>query len=87
MATPELITAAAIKIDNNIYSLPAPARHDDVRMMLKNKGIKSVTGLQGFITNTGRFVDREEAARLALASGQIKALKFQKNELFSEDLW
>lgn len=39
----------------------------------------------GFVTTTGRFVDRREGAEIALASGQIKELHFQKAELFSED--
>lgn len=43
--------------------------------------------IQGFITSTGRFVDREEAAKIALESGQINELKYSKNKLFSEDLY
>lgn len=42
--------------------------------------------IQGFITSSGRFVDREEAAQIALHSGQIKELKFG-SELYSEDLY
>lgn len=39
---------------------------------------------QGFLTSTGRYVDRHEGAKIALASGQIdKATP----HLFSEDLW
>lgn len=44
-------------------------------------------GEQGFVTSTGRFVDRKEAAKIALAAGQIKELKYQKETLFSEELW
>jgi hypothetical protein len=39
---------------------------------------------QGFITNTDRFVSREEAAEIAFAAGQIKK---QTTRLFSEDLY
>lgn len=42
---------------------------------------------QGFVTSTGRFVDREEAAKIALDSGQINELKYSKTKLFSEDLY
>jgi hypothetical protein len=40
--------------------------------------------VQGFLTNKDRFVDRYEAAKIALASGQIKE---PKELLFSEDVW
>jgi hypothetical protein len=42
---------------------------------------------QGFITTKNRFVDREEAARIALSSGQIKKLSYSKKSLYSEDLY
>jgi hypothetical protein len=41
---------------------------------------------QGFITNKGEFVDRVEGARIAIESGQIKALKWPPL-LYSEDLY
>lgn len=40
--------------------------------------------IQGFITNTYRFVDRQEASIIALNAGQIKEIK---KTLFSEDLY
>ena len=39
---------------------------------------------QGFLTNTDRFVSREEAAKIAFNAGQIKK---ETNRLFSEDLY
>lgn len=42
---------------------------------------------QGFLTSTGRFVDRKEAAKIALASGQIEKLNYSDKELYSEDLY
>jgi hypothetical protein len=55
-------------------------------------GLRSVTNAedgvgdheQGFLTNTNRFVGREEAAQIAFAAGQIKE---QTTRLFSEDLY
>lgn len=41
---------------------------------------------QGFITNTGRYVDRIEAAQIAIAAGQISKLRHHSTELFSEEL-
>ena len=47
-----------------------------------NKGYKEVS--QGFIISLGRYVSREEAAKLAYESGQVcKPLKY----LFSEDVF
>ncbi len=40
--------------------------------------------IQGFLTNTNRFVDREEAAIIAFEAKQIKELK---ETLYSEDLY
>jgi hypothetical protein len=41
----------------------------------------------GFITSTGRFVDREEAFRIAEASGQMLKRPISPGRLFTEDLW
>ena len=43
--------------------------------------------VQGFLTNKNRFVDRKEAAEIALKSGQIKKLTYSSAELYSEDLY
>ena len=40
--------------------------------------------IQGFITNTDRFVDRKEAGYIAFNAGQIKK---PNDYLFSEDLY
>jgi hypothetical protein len=40
--------------------------------------------MQGFVTDTGEFVDRETASKIAYQSGQIKE---PKRILYSEDLW
>jgi hypothetical protein len=42
---------------------------------------------QGFLTSKGRFVDRVEAAKIALEAEQIKELSYHNNQLFSEDLY
>lgn len=43
-------------------------------------------GEQGFITDTGEFVNRIEAGKIAIACGQIGKLKWG-NQLYSEDLY
>lgn len=42
---------------------------------------------QGFITSTNRFVNREEAAKIALACKQIEKLNYSSKDLYSEDLY
>ena len=43
---------------------------------------------QGFVTSDGRFVDREEAWRIAVDAGQVtEVAQTSRRELFSEDLW
>ncbi len=41
---------------------------------------------QGFLTTHNRFVDRVEAAKIALAQNQIKKFILSEGRLFSEDL-
>jgi hypothetical protein len=44
--------------------------------------------LQGFLTDTGSFLDRKVAMIHARACGQLRDPEFTRGpELFSEDLW
>jgi hypothetical protein len=80
---------AAIKDhDGTVYVVARPGRHHHVIRLMVDSGCKKpVTGEQGFVLSDGRFADREEAARIALESGQIVKLKWGPTDLFSEDLW
>ena len=81
------IKAAAILLDNVIISLDPPARHHNIIYKLAAEGFPTpIKGIQGFITDEGDFVDRREAANIALAVGQCEKLMAPPN-LFSEDLW
>jgi hypothetical protein len=53
----------------------------------RNKLSRSNT--QGFVTSTGRFVDRVEALRIATAAGKLvgRTKHHPLNKLTSEDLW
>lgn len=83
----EKIIAVAINAFGVINSLPAPARHGDVLRKLADFNPLVVRGdAQGFLTSTGRYVNRRDAARIALAAGQTAKLTAPP-ELFSEDLW
>lgn len=71
-------------------SAPPPARHHTLLHPLVELGIRKVhPDDQGFLTSTGRFVGREEALKIALASGQpmIDHPARHQRLLFSEDLW
>jgi len=43
--------------------------------------------MQGFLTNTNRFVSRKEAAIIAINSKQISKLNYSDDTLYSEDLY
>ncbi|MEK6882298.1 MAG: hypothetical protein AABY22_21950 [Nanoarchaeota archaeon] len=61
--------------------------HEIIKTIIETLDIKRVDGEQGFVTNDGVFVDRQEGGRIALACGQIKNLKYHKTKLFSEDIF
>lgn len=44
------------------------------------------TSVQGFLTNTNRFVDRIEANKIAIAASQVVG-NIEGDELISEDLY
>ena len=84
----ETIDRAAIRYRNVIYDVPRPGRHDKVIAKIRGHGFPPpILGKQGFITNTGRFVDRHEAMPIAKAAGQIKEKTGPDDMLFSEDMW
>jgi len=74
-----MIIAAAIRqIGGPIY---IGRRHHEIIKAAKGK-LKR--GEQGFISDGGKFVTRNEAAKIAFECGQIPKLWTM---LFSEDLW
>lgn len=82
----ETIIAAAVMLDDEVWQLPSPARHHHILwaidQVLPGRAIEAHE--QGFITNTGRYVGRTDARRIAIMAGQTDT---DKPELFSEDLW
>ena len=89
---PESIVAAAV-FHGCIFSLPAPARHHTILNSLSVVlGIESAQvhqANQGFLTSSGRFVNRTEAYYIAHRQNQILPSQSAKviPELFSEDIW
>jgi hypothetical protein len=87
----ETIVAAAIYHGGTIF-LPRPARHHTILQAMDTE--MQIGGVinpqqQGFITSTGRYVNRTEAWYIALAAGQItrKTSGEDTPNLYSEDLW
>lgn len=69
-----------------IVSAPPPARHHNLFIAYDRLGTPDQ---QGFLTSTGRFVERIEAMKIAKTSGQpmIDHPSRHETKLFSEDLW
>lgn len=80
----EMIRKAAVKVDRHIYE---DYRHSELMKHISKTVRDCKEVVQGFITTQGRFVDREEAARIALASGQVKELRYSDRWLFTADLY
>lgn len=85
----EKIAAAAIQYGATI-SLPPPARHHTIIQTMDLEmgidGTLATPNTQGFITDTGRFVNRVEAYYIAFKAEQI-VNDTKGPQLFSEDLW
>ena len=65
-----------------VFRMALGFRHPDILYKYGDVIDKSDTG--GFMTSLGRYVDRQEAAKIAFAAGQIDR---EKNRLFSEDVY
>ena len=88
----ESIVAAAIQIEGVTISLPQPARHGEILFscdsFIKNEVSRLYNATQGFLTSTGRFVNRIQARQIAFLAGQNPGNSGGTSpELFSEDLW
>lgn len=85
------ITHVAIQYQGKTYSLPAPNRHHNVIRMIAAENGVGVKGpdVQGFLDDTGEFLNRRTAYTLAVANGQINRAQggYDGPDLYSEDLW
>ena len=93
-----MIKQAAIKFEDEIWTLPRPARHHNILWamhdVLENKDpsvrpkIVPAKGEQGFVDEKGKFYNRMVAAIHAVACGQVEEKKLiAPPNLYSEDLW
>lgn len=86
----EKIICSAIKfqiIGSEYFHIMCGKRHADVFETMFHQKIEydKKTHVQGFLTSTDRFVDRYEAAEIALAAKQITNSNI--HILYSEDVW
>lgn len=76
-----------------IYSVAAPGHHAEcilfANSLLKTPlhTVPNTLTKQGFLTNTGRFVDRTEGFAIATKPHQIITKHGTSDMLFSEDMW
>lgn len=92
-----MIKQAAILREGEIWTLPRPARHhnilwamydvDNGKSPAERPAIIPARGEQGFITETGQFLNRAEAYRIAVRAGQFIHKPSAPPNLYSEDLW
>lgn len=79
------ITHVAIRYAGKTYSLPKPNRHHHVIRMI---GGISGPDIQGFLDDSGVFLNRADALEVALRAGQVLDIdNVRAGRLFSEDLW
>ena len=92
-AVNETIAVAAIRQDGKVYSVPRPGRHHDVIRLIAEETGEVVDGDQGFVTSTGRFVDRWKGFQIAKTAHQLNAAELKRrkarefDQLYSEDIW
>ena len=79
-----MITAAAIqKKDGAVYVGNKNDRHDTV-FLSKPEDFFDGNDIMGFVTDTGEFLNRKDAAKHAFECGQVDKLD---DSLISEQLW
>jgi len=91
----EKIICAAVRIDdiNKVFyghrhTHAIAAMHDGLSWEHSRKEITGMKTTQGFVSSTGRFVERNEAFKIAVDNDQILDMNDTRgNELYSEDLY
>lgn len=79
------IIAAAVKVGDKTYQ---GRRHFEcIKAAFLETQQRVMQDQQGFLTDTGEFVSRRAAMKIARNAGQLKEKTINKEKLFSEDLW
>ena len=88
-----MITHVAIRFQGEVWSLPAPNRHNDaIRLIREQTGVQYVDARdddQGFLIDGETWCRRAPALRIAEKCGQLKPDGMGKRlgKLYSEDVW
>lgn len=83
---------AAIKQDDIVYierrGDEGKKRHHEIIFMMRERGVVwNITEVQGFITDTGEFLNRKDAFKHFVDSGQVSKDGLRGDQLYSEDLF
>ena len=86
-----LLVSSAIKFrlkDSSYHHIICGRRHSEILDLMRKYHIDydKETMEQGFMTSEDKFVDRRMAVYVARATGQV-SFDFDKDYLFSEDIW
>lgn len=78
------VRKTTIKERDDIYECRIGRHHAEILHIF---GEEVDHNTDGFYTSYGRWVNREDAAKIALACGQIKKLHYWENKLDSSDIF
>lgn len=83
-----MITAVAINyVEGRMYFASQPYRHHNlIDMAIQDRCQVPIKGIQGFLTDKGEFLNRDEAEAHAKECGQLTK-SMRGSILTSEDLW
>lgn len=85
------LTHVAIRFQDKIWSLPRPFRHHHIIGVIINlthvDSVDTMGDDQGFLDETGRYLNRKQALVNATMNNQLKDEKLIGGVLTSEDLW
>jgi len=86
-----MIVSAAIRKNGIIYSVEKPGRHHNIihntpKLEVGKPASYVIDGEQGFLTDEGKFLNRNDSENHARACGQLVG-KLIGSVLTSEDLW
>ena len=86
------LTHVAIRFRDEVYALPAPARHHHVvRLIVEKLGVDSVDvgeDDEGFLDESGRYLTRRQALVSAEWNDQLRpGTVVRAGQLSSENVW
>lgn len=90
---PSSVTGIAVRdAAGQVHTAQGPCTHAQFRSELERKGIvltpnPDANWDNGFMTDTGHYVSRQQAAAIAIRWEQVTDLKYPGMGLTSADLW